>query len=116
MTRTFTDAAALAALIAAHPMCAVYFSAPGCAVCHALRPKLAGRLAQDFPAIAFAEVDAARSPGLAAAHGVFTVPTLIVFALGKEQLRHSHSFGIAALADELERPYALLYSDRPGAS
>jgi thiol-disulfide isomerase/thioredoxin len=111
MPQLLSDTVALVGFIHAHPMCAVYFSAPGCAVCKALKPKLIYMLAERFPEIALGEVDCALSPATAAEYSVFTIPTLTVFTLGKESLRKSRSFGLAGLASELERPYSLVFDD-----
>lgn len=109
MSERLTDKVALEGFLQAHAMCALYFTTPDCAVCKVLKPKLIDMLAQEFPEMAFAEVDCALSPALAAGHSVFAVPTLIVFTLGKESQRKSRSFGLGALASELERPYSLLF-------
>ena len=111
MPQRFTDTAALEGFVEAHPMCALYFTTPDCAVCKVLKPKLIDMLGEEFPKIAFAEVDCSLSPALAAGNSVFTVPTLVVFTLGKESLRKSRSFGLGALASELERPYFLVFDD-----
>ena len=115
MPQRLSDAVGLEDFVHSHPMCALYFTAPGCTVCKALKPKLIDMLAEDFSEIRFGEVDCALSPALAAGYSVFTVPTLIVFTLGKESLRRSRSFGLGALASELARPYSLVYGD-PAAS
>jgi thiol-disulfide isomerase/thioredoxin len=95
------------AFIADHPLCAVYFSGPDCAVCEALQPKLFDLLQQRFPRLALAEVDCSASPQLAAQQTVFTIPTLIVYLDGREGIRKVRSFSLAELAAELQRPYVI---------
>lgn len=112
MSELLSDALTLKRFLAVHPICALYFSAPDCAVCGVLKPKLIAMLTQEFPKIGVGEVDCALSPSLAAAYSVFTVPSLIIFTEGRESLRKSRSFGLTALAAELERPYSLLYGGR----
>ncbi len=109
MTPLLLDEAGLHAFVDSSPISAVYFSAPDCAVCTVLQPKLLAMLAAEYPRIACAEVDCARSRALAAAYGVFTIPVLIVFTQGRESFRLSRAFGLAALAAQLARPYSLLY-------
>ena len=109
MPEFLSDQAALERFVHSHQICVLYYSAPDCGVCAALKPKLSAMLEQEFPKLAFAEVDCALSPALAAGYSVFAVPTLIVFTQGKESLRKSRSFGLGVLAAELERPYSLVY-------
>jgi thioredoxin-like negative regulator of GroEL len=90
-----------------HPLCAVYFSAPDCSVCEALKPKLHGLLQQRFPQLALGEVDCAACRELAAQQMVFTIPTLIVYFDGREGIRKVRSFSLGELAAELERPYGI---------
>jgi thioredoxin-like negative regulator of GroEL len=94
--------------VRSHPVCAVYFSGPNCAVCEALKPKLFNLLQSRFPALVLGEVDCAKSPRLAGQQSVFTIPTLIVYLDGREGLRRSRSFSLAELASQLERPYSIL--------
>lgn len=109
MTPLLLDEAGLQAFIDSSPIAAVYFSAPDCAVCTVLQPKLLAMLAAEYPKVACAEVDCARSRVLAAAYSVFTIPTLIVFTQSRESFRMARSFGLVALAAQLERPYSVLY-------
>lgn len=112
MSELLFSADAVDGFLASHPICALYFSAPNCAVCDVLKPKLIAMLTRRFPRIGIGEVDCSQLPSLAAGYSVFTVPSLVVFTEGKESLRKMRSFGIAALASELERPYSLFYGGR----
>jgi len=103
------DTAELEQFLETRAMCILYFTGPACAVCKVLKPKLMEMLEQLFPEIAFGEVDCAEAPALSARYGIFTIPAVIVFTLGKEQLRKSRSFGVSELVSELERPYTLLF-------
>ncbi len=103
------DNDALEGFIQSSPICIVYFSAPGCGVCEVLKPKLMRMLAAEFPLIARAQVDCAEARALAAAQSVFSIPSVIVFTQGRESLRMTRSFGLADLADQLRRPYSVLY-------
>ena len=94
-----------------HPLCAVYFSAPDCAVCEVLKPKLFELLQQRFPKLALGEVDCSVSAELAAQQMVFTIPTLIVYFEGREGIRQVRSFSLGELAGELARPYGIFTED-----
>lgn len=97
--------------IRSHPICAVYFSGPDCAVCRTLKPKLFDLLQQKFPALVIGEVDCSASQQLAAQQTVFTIPTLLVYFDGKEGIRKSRSFSLSELANELARPYGIFSAD-----
>lgn len=107
--KNLSDSAELDDFVQSSPICIVYFSAPGCGVCEVLKPKLMHMLEAEFPLIARAEVDCAESRALAAAQSVFSIPSVIVFTQGRESLRMSRSFGLAELAEQLTRPYSVLY-------
>jgi thioredoxin-like negative regulator of GroEL len=81
----------------------VYFSTPECNVCKVLKPKVVELLEEDFPKFAFGYVDCDSNKITAAQNSVFTVPTLIVFAEGKEVLRKSRNISLAELNEEILR-------------
>ena len=88
----------------------VYFTGPDCAVCEALRPKVAALIAGRFPRLGLLAVDCARWPALAARHRVFQVPTVLAFFEGREWLRRSRGLALAELETALARPYDLLFN------
>jgi thiol-disulfide isomerase/thioredoxin len=65
----------------------LYFATPDCGVCHAIFPKLM-KVLNDY-AIDVVKIDAVENPEIAGQHLVFTVPTILVWAEGKEMLRES---------------------------
>ncbi len=87
---------------------AVYFSAPNCGVCHALRPKVEALFSEKFPLVRFVHVEIEKSPGIAGNYGVFSAPTLLVFFEGKEFLRKVRLMGIQELQEKIDRPYKML--------
>lgn len=91
----------------------LYFSTPDCNVCRALKPKVGELLASNFPRMEACYVDCAASPDIAAAHGVFSVPTVVAYFERREWLRKGRSLSLAELGKALARPYALLFRDRP---
>ena len=100
--------AALQQLIASKAAVAVYFAAPNCGVCEALRPKIEQLLATQFPAITFVPIQIEKSPGISGAFGVFSAPTLLIFFEGNEFLRKVRLMSIPELAQIIERPYKML--------
>lgn len=96
-------------LIASETAVAVYFSAPNCGVCHALRPKVEELFSDKFPATRFIHIEVDKSPGVSADYGVFSAPTLLVFFEGKEFLRKVRLMGIQELQEKIERPYQMVF-------
>jgi len=93
------------------PAALIYFSAPDCGVCHALKPKVQRLLREEFPRLQWLEVDIAAEPALAARYQVFTVPTVLVFFDGRESVRLSRGFAMGSLRDQVARPYGLRFQD-----
>ena len=94
--------------LAAHRGALVYFTAPDCAVCGALEPRVQAMAGELFPALALARVDCAQAPELAAQTGVFTIPTVIVYFEGQEAIRKARNFSLIELRDAIDRPYRIL--------
>ncbi|MES9903367.1 MAG: thioredoxin family protein [Sedimenticola sp.] len=93
-----------------NPALLVWFTAPGCAVCHNLKPRVAEMMAAGFPAITLKEVNCEEAQEAAAQHRIFTVPSLLIFFDGAEFIRKSRNFSVQQLATELQRPYDLFFS------
>ncbi len=91
-----------------NPAALVYFHAPGCGVCDVLLPRVAA-LAETFPRLALADIDTVETPAAAAAAGVFTVPTVIVWFDGRESLRFARAFSMHHLTEAMRRPYEMLF-------
>lgn len=102
------DVHTLKEIIESEPAAAVYFSAPNCGVCHALRPKVDQLFSEKFPAIKFVHIEIDKSPGISGEYAVFSAPTLLVFFEGKEFLRKVRLMGIMELQEKIERPYNML--------
>lgn len=99
----------LAHCIAEHSALLVWFSTAGCRVCKDLKPRLAALIRETYPRIALFEVDCDRNRATAAQQQVFTVPTLLLFLDGREQLRRSRHISLAELEREIARPYRMLF-------
>ncbi len=88
-----------------------YFSNDDCNVCKVLKPKVYEMLQKKYPEVKFYYVDTKALPDIAAQNRVFTIPTLLVFFEGRELIRKSRYIGINELADEISRPYDILFSE-----
>ena len=89
---------------------ALYFSAPTCNVCHALKPKLFAALEQNFKELEIVSVDISQSQAVAAHYNVFTIPTLLIFLDGREFLRKSRHMSVDEVIKEIQRPYEIMFS------
>jgi thioredoxin-like negative regulator of GroEL len=88
----------------------LYFSAPSCNVCHALKPKLLDALDANFDDFKVESVDISKSEEIAPHFGVFSIPTILVFLDGKEFLRKSRNMSVDEVIREIKRPYEIMKS------
>ena len=88
----------------------VYFSAPTCNVCHALKPKLLEALDANFSEFVVESVDISVEEDIAPHFGVFAIPTVLIFLDGKEFLRKSRHMSVDEVIREIERPYKIMTS------
>jgi len=88
----------------------VYFSAPTCNVCHALKPKLLETLNANFKEFVVESVDISTEEDIAPHFGVFAIPTVLVFLDGKEFLRKSRHMSVDEVIKEIKRPYEIMTS------
>lgn len=88
----------------------LYFSAPTCNVCHALKPKLFDAIQSNFETFEIVSIDTSLSQDIAAHFSVFSIPTVLVFLDGREFLRKSRHMSVDEVVREIERPYAIMTS------
>ncbi len=84
----------------------LYFSSDSCSVCKVLKPKVEELLRDKFPLILARYVDIEKSPVISGQFRVFTIPTILIFFEGKEQVRFSRNISMHQLEAAIERPYA----------
>jgi len=89
----------------------LYFSSDTCSVCKVLKPKVSELLTSKFPLLSVRYVNTELSPMIAGQYRVFTIPTLLIYFEGKEQLRYSRNISISQLEESLSRPYNLVFED-----
>ena len=109
MAVTLTSLEEMQGFVNGQPAAAVYFAGEGCNVCTVLFPKVETLLEQEFPRLGLARVECGLHPDIPAQHGVFSVPTLIVFFDGHEAQRYARNISIGELRQALRRPYQLLF-------
>lgn len=88
----------------------VYFSAPTCNVCHALKPKLLEAIDTNFKEFEIVSIDVSEAQEIAAHFSVFTIPTVLVFLDGREFLRKSRHMSVDEVIREIKRPYEIMIS------
>jgi len=88
----------------------VYFSAPSCNVCHALKPKLLEAVEGNFKEIVVESVDISIDEDIAPHFGIFAIPTVLVFLDGKEFLRKSRHMSVDEVISDIKRPYEIMTS------
>ena len=98
-------------LIAGKKGLLLYFSSDTCSVCKVLKPKVADLLGEQFPLMASRYVDTEKSPVIAGQFRVFTIPTILIFFEGKEQVRYSRNISMHQLEEAISRPYSLVFED-----
>ncbi len=89
---------------------ALYFSAPTCNVCHALKPKLLTAFDANFSLLKVISIDISETPEIASHFNVFSIPTLLVYLDGKEFLRKSRHMSVEQVVGEIKRPYDMMTS------
>jgi len=88
----------------------VYFSAPTCNVCHALKPKLFETIDENFSEFEIISIDISTCQDVSAHFGVFSIPSVLVFLDGKEFLRKSRYMSVEEIVKEIRRPYEIMNS------
>lgn len=84
-------------LITAHPLLICFFTAPGCSVCHAVKPRLIELAKRHGSPLLLVSV--AEHVAFSAQRLVFTVPTVLILNNGREISRESRFISF----DQLER-------------
>ncbi len=87
----------------------LYFSSPGCSVCHVLKPKVKQLVQVRYPHLEWQEINIAEQREMAAQYRVFTVPVLIIELEGKEYVRLIRAFSLGEVQEKTDRIYALLF-------
>jgi len=87
----------------------LYFSHEQCNVCKVLKPKIAELVNNEFSNIGLYYSDTVLQPEIAGQNSIFTVPTLVVYFMGKESIRKSRNIGLDELRQALQRPYDMIF-------
>ena len=93
-----------------NPAVMLYFSAPTCNVCHALKPKLLGAIETNFKEFKIISIDTSIEQEIAAHYSVFAIPTVLIFLDGREFLRKSRHMSVDEVVREIQRPYEIMLS------
>jgi thioredoxin-like negative regulator of GroEL len=88
----------------------LYFSAPACNVCHALKPKLIDAIENSFDRFKIISIDISETPDISSHYGVFAIPTVLIFLDGREFLRKSRHMSVSEVIESIRRPYEIMTS------
>jgi len=88
----------------------LYFSAPTCNVCHALKPKLVDSIESNFDQFNIVSVDVSETPEISSHYSVFAIPTVLIFLDGREFLRKSRHMSVSEVTETIRRPYEIMTS------
>ena len=88
----------------------LYFSAPTCNVCHALKPKLVDAVESNFDQFNIVSIDVSLTPEISSHYSVFAIPTVLIFLDGREFLRKSRHMSVADVTETIRRPYNIMTS------
>lgn len=97
-------------VIKENPAVMLYFSAPTCNVCHALKPKLLEAISDNFETFEIVSIDVSTDADIAANFSVFAIPTVLIFLDGREFLRKSRHMSVSEVINEIKRPYEIMFS------
>jgi thioredoxin 1 len=86
----------------------LYFSSDSCSVCKILKPKVRDLLQEQFPKMISRYVDIEKSPVISGQFRIFTIPTILIFFEGKEQVRYSRNISMHQLEESISRPYGMI--------
>ena len=86
----------------------LYFSSDSCSVCKVLKPKVRDLLQEQFPKMISRYVDIEKSPVISGQFRIFTIPTILIFFEGKEQVRYSRNISMHQLEKSISRPYGMI--------
>ncbi len=92
------------------PAVMLYFSAPACNVCHALKPKLIESINKNFDIFKIVSIDISQTPDIAAHFGVFAIPTVLIYLDNQEFLRKSRHMSVNEVISQIKRPYSIMFS------
>lgn len=90
-----------------HQVQGILFSGEKCGICTAIKPKLTA-LWEEYAVAEFSILNAEAHPELAASHSVFSVPTLLILAEGREYRRYHGAFSLQTVKSDLDRLFSLM--------
>ncbi|MBD3809517.1 MAG: thioredoxin family protein [Sulfuricurvum sp.] len=94
--------------LTSHDAVMLYFSAPTCNVCYALKPKLTQAITEYFPTFIIESIDISEKPEIASHFSVFAIPTVLIFFQGREFLRKTRHMSVGEVIEDIRRPYNLM--------
>jgi len=85
-------------------MAFLYFSRPGCSVCHGLLPQIQAVM-EKYPSIQTAHINVEEVVEVTGRFSIFTVPVMLLFVEGKEYVREARIVHIDLFEKKINRIY-----------
>lgn len=82
----------------------LYFSRPGCSVCHGLLPQIQSLL-KKYPLIQSAHINVEEVTEVTGRFSIYTVPVMLLFVEGKEYIREARIVHIDLFEEKIDRIY-----------
>lgn len=95
-------------LIKENEIVLIYFGNKTCGVCNVLKPKVE-KILNNYPKIKSIEIDVEKHLEISSQFNIFTIPAILVFIEGKENIREARYLSIDDLENKIKRYYELFY-------
>ena len=95
-------------IVAKNKMVLLYISSESCNVCKVIFPRLMDML-KYYPQVTAVRADILELPLLSGEYNVFTIPCVLVFVDGKENLRQARFINLDYLNEQIDKSYNRFY-------
>lgn len=96
-------------LIKENEIVLIYFGNKTCGVCNVLKPKVE-KILNNYPKIKGIEVDVDKDLEISSQFNIFTIPAILVFIEGKENIREARYLSMKDFENKIKRYYELFYN------
>lgn len=96
-------------LIKENEIVLIYFGNKTCDVCNVLKPKVE-KMLNNYPKIESIEVDVDKNLEISSQFNIFTIPAILVFIEGKENIREARYLSMKDFENKIKRYYELFYN------
>ncbi len=83
----------------------ILFGSVHCGVCQTIKPQIDDKFSVKFPGLEMVYIDCEQLQEVCAQHGVFSLPVVQVFFMGRKFIEKVRGFSLLALEQEIEKTY-----------